>query len=275
MEARSKPSNLGVRLLTVGILGPLLLLLLFAGPVWGWALLITLAAGQAAYELLSMTHPLDRPSRFVGAGLTSALTYGIFLGRDDPRIAFTTLLAVVLVMVVLPLARLGEIETAALRLMGGVAACVYVGLTMGCLALLRVEAVGGSWWILLTLMLAWMGDTGGYTLGRLAGKTKLYEAVSPKKTVEGLIGSVIFSSGSAVAASLLYLDDFPLVHAVVLGVLGALLGQVGDLAESLIKRSTGVKDSGALLPGHGGMLDRIDALLVVAALVYTYRLWFA
>lgn len=275
MASRSTPSNLGVRLLTVGVLGPLLLWLLFGGPEWGWALLVTVAAGQAAYELLSMTHPLDRLSRSLGALLTSALTFATYLGQGDPRLSFTVLVAVVVTMALLPLARLGAIETAALRMLGGVAAPVYVGLTMGCLALLRLDTVGGPWWILLTLMIAWMGDTGGYVFGRIWGKTKLYEAVSPKKTVEGLVGSVVFSTGSAIAASLIYLDDLSLPHAIALGALGAFLGLLGDLTESLIKRSTGVKDSGAILPGHGGMFDRIDALLVVAALVYLDRLWFA
>lgn len=275
MSAAAQPSNLSIRLLTVGVLGPLLLWLLFAGPAWGWALLMAAAAGQASYELLSMTHPLDRLSRLMGAVLTSALTFATYLGQDDPRLSFTVLVLVVLVMALLPLGRLGQIETAALRMLGGVAAPVYVGLAMGCLALLRLPTIGGSWWILLTLMIAWMGDTGGYAFGRLWGKTKLYEAVSPKKTVEGLVGSVIFSGASAVAASLIYLDDLSILHAAALGVLGALLGLLGDLAESLIKRSTGVKDSGGILPGHGGMFDRIDALLVVAAMVYLDRLWFA
>jgi phosphatidate cytidylyltransferase len=241
--------------------------------MWGWALFISLSAAQAAYELFAMTHPTDRPSRLVGAGLTFVLSLCTYLGGEDPRLFFTALVAVVLALVFLPLLRLGEIETAALRLLGGVAACVYVGLTMGALALLRAPPVGGSWWVFLALTIGWMGDTGGYTLGRIAGRTKLYEAVSPKKTVEGLLGSVLFSGASAVAASFTYLPELPAVHALALGVSGALLGQAGDLAESLIKRSTGVKDSGSILPGHGGLFDRIDALLVVAALVYCYRLW--
>jgi len=237
--------------------------------------LVSVAGAQAALELLAMTHPDDRWSRSVGAVLTGALVACTYLGQDDPRLFFTATLGIVLAMAFLPLARLGALESAALRLMGGVFSCVYVGLGLGALALLRTDSVGGAWWVFLTLTIAWMGDTGGYTLGRLAGRTKLYEAVSPKKTVEGLLGSVLFSSLSALGASLSYLPELSIVHALCLGVLGALLGQVGDLAESLIKRSTGVKDSGSLLPGHGGMLDRIDALLVVGGFVYLYRLWFA
>ena len=124
-------------------------------------------------------------------------------------------------------------------------------------------------------MIAWLGDTGGYFAGRYLGKTKLYEAVSPKKTREGFFGSL----GGAVCGSLLahfwYLPTLPLVHGLLLAVVGGALGQMGDLVESLLKRSTGIKDSGSIVPGHGGLLDRVDALLVVSPIVYLYTAWVA
>src|SRR5690606_14902815 len=118
----------------------------------------------------------------------------------------------------------------------------------------------GPAFVFLALTIAWMGDTGGYTFGRLFGKTKLYEAVSPKKTREVFWGSVLFAAGATLAASLTYLPQLPWVHALILGCAGGAIGQCGDLAEPLLKRAIGVKDSGALHPGHGGILDRIDAL---------------
>jgi phosphatidate cytidylyltransferase len=156
-------------------------------------------------------------------------------------------------------------------MLAGIAAPFYVGALVAAVALLRRDlGQAGPAFVFLTLTIAWMGDTGGYTFGRLFGKHKLYEAVSPKKTREGFLGSVVFSVGATLVASFTYLPQLPWSHALVLGVLGGALGQLGDLAESLLKRSTGVKDSGALLPGHGGILDRIDALIVVAPLVYVY-----
>lgn len=275
MAGTSTPSNLAVRLLTVALLGPLLLLLLFAGPVWGWALLLVVTAVIASREFLAMTHRDDPSSAWIGALLTGALCASVYVGTRDARVLVSGVAAALVGLVVLPLVRLGNIETAALRLWSGVGTATYVGFGMASLALLRRDTQpDGARWVFLTLTIAWMGDTGGYTLGRLAGKTKLYEAVSPKKTWEGLFGSVLFATGSAVGASLTYLPSLSLLHALGLGVFGALLGQTGDLAESLVKRSTGVKDSGALLPGHGGLLDRIDALLVVSALVYVHSLWF-
>lgn len=272
--AKKGRSNLAVRLGTVFLLGTPLLLLLFFGPAWGWALLIIAATGVSAHELLGMTHPHDRVARFVGALLTKLLALAFYLSGADPRLLVTGLLAVVIVSGLVPLVRLGDISSAALRVFGGMATPLYVGLLLTTLALLRTEqGDAGPAWVFLTLQIAWMGDTGGYTFGRLWGKTKLYEAVSPKKTREGLLGSIVFSTLAALLASFTYLKELPPLDAAVLGFLGAILGQSGDLIESLLKRSTGVKDSGSILPGHGGLLDRIDALLVVSPLVYLYTVW--
>jgi phosphatidate cytidylyltransferase len=123
-------------------------------------------------------------------------------------------------------------------------------------------------------MFAWWGDTGGYFAGRFLGKHKLYAAVSPNKTVEGAVGGLVGSVAGALAASLGFLRAVPLSHSIPLAILAGVLGQAGDLGESLIKRSTGVKDSGAIVPGHGGILDRVDALLMASITVYMYALWF-
>jgi phosphatidate cytidylyltransferase len=123
-------------------------------------------------------------------------------------------------------------------------------------------------------MLSWFSDTGGYFAGRFLGKSKLYEAVSPKKTRAGAVGGLLGSVLGAVWASLHFLKGkFPLEHAIPLAIVAGALGQAGDLAESLLKRSVGVKDSGGILPGHGGILDRIDALMFTAASVFLYLLW--
>jgi phosphatidate cytidylyltransferase len=145
---------------------------------------------------------------------------------------------------------------------------------MSCLALLKRDGGSdGPSFVLLSLMLAWMSDTGGYFAGRFLGRHKLYEAVSPKKTVEGALGGLAGSVGGALLGSFLYLRSLPVPHAIALGLLGGALGQLGDLGESLVKRSVGVKDSGGVVPGHGGILDRVDALLVTATLCFLYVLF--
>jgi phosphatidate cytidylyltransferase len=143
------------------------------------------------------------------------------------------------------------------------------------LALLRRDQPGtdGAGYVVVALAFAWMSDTGGYFAGRYLGKHKLYEAVSPKKTIEGSIGGLAGAVLGGVAAHFTFLPSLPLGHAIVLAVVAGFLGQLGDLGESLLKRSVGVKDSGAILPGHGGILDRVDALLVTSTILYLYTRW--
>lgn len=264
-------SNLAVRLITVAIAGPLLLGLLFFGPIWGWATLVLFATALAGHELLGMTHPEDALARWIGVATIVAMGAAVYFGSERPLVLLGAVLVVPIVAALLPLWRLGSMETVALRMLAGIAAPFYVGGLVATVALLRRDlGDAGPAFVFLALTIAWMGDTGGYTFGRLFGKTKLYEAVSPKKTREGFWGSVLFAAAATLLASFTYLPSLPWHHALVLGLAGGALGQCGDLAESLLKRSTGVKDSGALLPGHGGILDRIDALMVVAPLVYLY-----
>lgn len=273
-EPAKTSSNLFVRTATALFLAPLVLLLLFRGPAWGWALLIALSAVQVAWEMLSMTHPEDKPSRMVGAVLAGVVSGALYFAGHEPRLLMTAIMVALSLGAMLPLLRLGEIPTAALRMLATTSAPLYVGVLLTALTLLRVGfGAQGPSYVLFALMIAWMADTGGYVFGRIWGKTKLYEAVSPKKTREGLLGSIVFSVAASAFASFTYLRGLPVFHAVFLGLVGAVLGMMGDLVESLLKRSTGVKDSGSLLPGHGGLFDRVDALLIVGPLVYLYALW--
>jgi len=265
-------SNLAIRLTTAAVAVPLILLLLYRGPAWGFSLLATAAAGIAALEIFRMTHPGDGVSQAVGVVSTAAVTLALALASPEPIVVFGALVVAPFVGMLVPLARLGDISTAALRVMTGGAAPIYVGAPLATLALLRRDFDDGAGLVLLTLMLAWFGDTGGYFVGRYFGKTKLYEAVSPKKTREGLYGAVLGSLAGALLAHFTYLPSLGLDAALVLGLAGGLLGQAGDLVESLLKRSLGTKDSGDIIPGHGGILDRIDALLVLAPVVYIYTL---
>ena len=119
--------------------------------------------------------------------------------------------------------------------------------------------------------MAFFSDTVAYFCGRAFGKHKLYPAVSPAKSWEGAAGGVLGSCIATVGVgSLWLLPDLPIAHAIPLGIVGSVAGQTGDLVESMLKRTFGVKDSSKILPGHGGLLDRIDALLFVAPVVYYY-----
>jgi phosphatidate cytidylyltransferase len=266
-------SNLTTRLLTAAVVAPLILALLYLGPVWGFSLFIFVANGLSAREFFLMTHPEDGLSRAAGILFTLAVSAVLILLRDDPRALLAVMAGLPLASLLLGLIRLGEVRTAASRMAATTFGPLWVSL-LTFIALLREEQADlGPGYVLMTLMFAWLADSCGYFAGRFLGRRKLYEAVSPKKTVEGFIGALLGALSGGLLAHFWYLPSIPLGHALALGLVAGSLGQLGDLGESLLKRSTGVKDSGEIVPGHGGMLDRLDALFVTSAVVYLYTRW--
>lgn len=268
-------SNLAIRVATAAIGAPLILALLYKGPAWGFFLLVCPAALIGVWELFNMTHPGDRPSQVFGVLVTATVSLATFFAGSDARVMATVLIAVPLAGPLLTLVRLGDMKSAALRACAMGFAPLFVGVPLTLLALLRRDlGADGPGYVVLTIMFAWFSDTGGYFAGRFLGKHKLYEAVSPKKTVEGAIGGLAGSVIGALLAHFWFLPSLSLAHGIPLAILAGGLGQAGDLGESVLKRSTGVKDSGAIVPGHGGVLDRVDALILTSAVTYLYTLWF-
>lgn len=129
---------------------------------------------------------------------------------------------------------------------------------------------GGLAWVFVVLAVSWAGDTGGYFAGRWFGDRKLYPLVSPKKTWAGAYGGVAAAIFAVWVVHRIALPQLGPLDMVILGGVGCAVGIVGDLCESLLKRSFGVKDSGWIMPGHGGLLDRIDSVLFVSPFVYAY-----
>jgi phosphatidate cytidylyltransferase len=271
----SPASNLVLRLATAVVAVPVILALIYVGPAWAFYLLVLAASLVGAYELFAMTHQHDRVSQAIGVLLSAAASAAVYLRGDDARVLLTIMLAIPVAGPLLTLVRPGAMETAALR-----ACAMAVGPLLGAvpltmLAVLRKDYGSvGAGFVILALGLAWFSDTGAYFAGRFLGKHKLYEAVSPKKTIEGAVGGLVASVVWALFGTFVYLRGvLPLGHAIPLAIVGGALGQAGDLGESLLKRSTGVKDSGAIVPGHGGVLDRVDAVIVTAVVVYLYARW--
>ncbi len=147
---------------------------------------------------------------------------------------------------------------------------MYVGMLAGCLIRLRNDFVEGPKLVFFLLLVVWIGDAGAYYVGKRFGKRKLSPLISPKKTVEGFMGGITTSIICAIVISLTFFSEFPLVHAIVVGAVLSVAGVIGDLAESMWKRSAAVKDSGTLIPGHGGFLDRFDSILFTAPILYVY-----
>jgi len=151
---------------------------------------------------------------------------------------------------------------------------LYIGWLISCLVALRLEA--GRDWVFLVLFATFGSDTAAYFIGKAIGRHKMAPAISPGKTWEGAVAGVL---GAAVIGYLFTLDTplrLPLdyAHAIILGVVISIFGQLGDLAESMLKRGTGVKDSGIIMPGHGGILDRLDSILFAGVIVYLFYNFF-
>jgi phosphatidate cytidylyltransferase len=151
-----------------------------------------------------------------------------------------------------------------------VLATMYVGMLGGSLIRLRNDFPEGWKLVFFLLLVVWLGDTGAYYTGRAFGRRKLSPRISPKKTIEGVMGGAGASVITAVVIHFTFFREFPLHHAIIAGVILSFAGVVGDLAESMWKRSADVKDSGTLLPGHGGLLDRFDSVLFTAPILYVY-----
>jgi phosphatidate cytidylyltransferase len=164
----------------------------------------------------------------------------------------------------------GPLEDAPTRTAHIVMGCGYGGGGMTALMAVRNLDNGGAWWLVAALTITWMNDTCAYFAGRLFGRHKLYPEVSPNKTWEGFFGGMLGSIAGLFILKYGFFDQVTVADCIVMGVLGGVLGPAGDLCESMLKRSYGVKDSGKIIPGHGGMLDRVDALLFNAPMVLIY-----
>jgi phosphatidate cytidylyltransferase len=268
----AKLGNLAARVLVAVVAIPLLLLAIYQDtPHIAWGV-VFVASLIAMYEFFAMTleDKTDRlVSLFLGAGSVAALYW--LPARFAPGL-FATLIAF-LPVTIYYLFRFGEMATVAARVAYSVTGIFYAGLLFTFLALIKRDLGGndGANFIVLLLATAWLSDTGGYFAGKFLGKRKLYASVRPNKTWAGSVGGVIAAVGGAIALKIfLFGNRLEWVDAIVLSLVGSVLGQIGDLVESLIKRSRGVKDSGALLPGHGGILDRVDAVIFIAPFFYMY-----
>jgi phosphatidate cytidylyltransferase len=267
-------SNLAARLLTAAAVVPVLIgAILWSNPLAVWAVVLV-ATAIGLREFYEMTLA-GRPALERGVAVTLGLGVAqvAYFREGDGAALCGALAAATVVSFSFYLFAYGEVESVARRVSAALAGVLYVGILLTYVALLKKRGADGGAWVLVTLTVTWFGDTGAYFAGRGLGRSfprKLYEAVSPNKTVVGALGGLGGSLLAMVVAKLWYLRSLTWADCALVALPAGALGQVGDLCESLLKRSVGVKDSGRLLPGHGGLLDRVDALLFCAPYVYLY-----
>ena len=253
------------RVLTALLLIPLVVVVNFYAPGWLAGAAFTLVALLCLREFFDIAARLQFQSfRIAGYGSTAVL----ILAHELPHPAF--FVAVVAVLLVLSLQPGRSLD----RSLGSVSATLLGLVYIGGPFALAVQIHGQNpHWLFFVLLSNWVGDSAAYFVGRAIGRHRLASRISPNKTWEGTLSSA-FLGTAAGAAYLSYVQlDVLLVKAVLLGLAVNVAGQLGDLAESGLKRSAGVKDSGSLLPGHGGILDRLDGLLFAIPAAYLFLAW--
>ncbi len=273
-------SNLAARLISAAVTLPVVFYLLHVGGWWCFGFFV-IAGIITLQEYASIVNddPFERRVTVMIAAVVLSLSMLVERATDAVVLSHGAAVALCIVFTL----RTGDMKTTWTRMCTLAFGMVYISLAVGSFYRLRVlgdtlENSVHTTWILIVLLAGWGNDTFAYFAGRAFGKTKLYEKVSPKKTWEGFFGGGI----GALAAMFIirftvgdtYFGDVTIVDILCIGVPAMALGPLGDLAESLMKRSFNTKDSGGILPGHGGLLDRVDATFFIApwALFYVTTL---
>ncbi|WP_316013021.1 phosphatidate cytidylyltransferase [Roseobacter sp. HKCCA0434] len=256
-----KFSDLKVRLISAAVLGAVALVAFIFGGLWS-ATLIGVGAGAMIWEWREMVVGHRQGLRSPGILMILAAFLGVIVAHlGGPLLGMAVLGAGIAIGAAWELARLRFI----------IPGCAYIGLSMIAIEALRNDFRFGFLSVLWLVLVVIAVDVGGYFGGRIFGGPKLWPRVSPKKTWSGLIGSVLFAQVAGLLFAIFAGLSYP-AEVALLSVFVALVAVAGDLAESSAKRFFGVKDSSRLLPGHGGILDRVDGLmaagLVVAAVSF-------
>jgi phosphatidate cytidylyltransferase len=278
--------NLAKRLLSAAVMVPAVVCLLLFGPAWSIALVLAVIALLAGLELAAMSGPkspfaVRLPCAFLALATSSAVSLSFLF----PMGSLIIMLAIAPLSLLPALFSSSEPSVSAPRASLASFGAVYCGALLGSISLLYpITSIAqlsssaspppeeGRTWILLLFSGIVASDTFAYACGRLLGKRKLAPRISPGKTWAGAVGALFGSAAAVAIFKLTALPELRWWEVAALGVPLSIAGQLGDLAESLLKRGCGVKDSGRLIPGHGGVLDRVDAIMFGAPLVLLYTM---
>lgn len=246
------------RILTAAVLTPLVVWAVLGAPSWAFLLVIALV-GMAAF------HEFDQIAG-AGSGWLGMAAGVALLLVPEPAAPWLVVIAAILMALELGAP---DLKTALPNVGAVVLGIVYIFGAWRCAVLLRDVS---PHWLMIALLVSWAGDTAAMYAGKAWGRRKLAPRVSPGKTVEGAVASVIAGAAAATLYAHYFLPSEPLPTVLLIGAAANIAGQLGDLCESAFKRGAGVKDSGSTLPGHGGWLDRIDSSLFSIPAVYALLL---
>ena len=248
------------------MIAPVLIILIVWGPPFTLSFMVLVATFLGLREFYKLALPRSKKTeRFIGIGLGLILNLLLACGHLDRTPFF-----LVLILLILLVLFMGTSENLAmtvthvgLSLLG----ILYIGFLLSYVSLIR-NLPNGKAWAMFLIITVWAGDIFAFSGGTLFGRHKLYPKISPNKSYEGLIGGIIGSIVLAMAFTLLFLPQVDKWVCMLLAIGIGIFGQIGDFSESMLKRSAQVKDSGGLIPGHGGMLDRIDSFLLSSPFLY-------
>lgn len=253
------------------ILLPIVILIVLKGDLLFFACLLTLISVLGISEFYRMALPERRFEHWLAAPIGSTLIFAPCIRNDAFVVAGIGLLFIGFSL--LFLFRIRTVEMAARDVALALLAFLYIPFLLMHLVQLRQTQYGVQW-ICVVMLIVMTNDSAAYYVGSTFGKHRLYPLVSPKKSVEGAIGGLLGSLCGTMLAKFTFFPQLSFVDAVVTALVVGVIGQSGDLFESLLKRSFGVKDSGTIIPGHGGVLDRLDSILFAAPVTYYYVLFF-
>jgi phosphatidate cytidylyltransferase len=266
------------RILTAIIALPILLYTVWTEIPYYFVAITAVAVVAGLFEFYGLARAAGFRPQPVAGFVAGLVVVGSFVG-NEPGWAVAAMTALVIIALAVEVFRAGDMSKSLASVSSTVFGVAYVAVLAGFIAGLRMTPdtltspqtpkLAAK---LLTMFFAMvmLTDTGAYYTGRSLGRHKLAPRVSPGKTIEGSIGGFISAALAGLASKYAFFPEIPAWHALALGALVGIVGQIGDLAESLLKRGSEVKDSGNIFPGHGGMLDRVDSLLFCAPLVYYY-----
>ncbi len=253
---------------------PVIIWTIYAGGAV-FSLLIGVVAVITLWEYFRIMFNLTRKSRFgpmpmIGYVITILLIYAAHMKSFEMTVGFLTLN--LLAVAVMTLIRFQSDSTVLEEVAKQVLGVVYVPLLLSFIILIRHSADGATW-VFFLVFLVFIEDTGAYYAGTYLGRHKLLPSVSPGKTIEGALGGLSASIAIGIVFKLLFLPELPLGLCFLISITVGIIAPAGDLFESVLKRVGKIKDSGTIMPGHGGILDRIDALLFAAPVVYLFKVY--
>jgi phosphatidate cytidylyltransferase len=271
------------RILTAAVALPILIASIvlpsyFPQTVWLFVIIAAIALAAGLFEFYSLTKKLELKADAAVAYIGSTVLFLAFLVDAPARAADLLLLALALFVITVLISQAFRFQVDFSKMLTGIGVTIlgvlYIAFLGGFLVSTRVGFEGHAYLsthLLGYFFLVLMGsDTGAYFTGRALGKHKLAPKISPGKTWEGLIGGIVAAAAFAALATFWFFPELPYQYSIPLAVAMAIVGVLGDLAESAIKRGANAKDAASVLPGHGGFLDRLDSLLLNAPILYYF-----